>query len=124
MVRHRRGDDELALQHQPAPGGNLRSKQFRTRDPRNTNWPTAATAASTSGALRKPGLGDAGKPPDKFSHMSVYGWLAPLVNASKPDNEWQTMEGTIVANRISVTERADSSTTRRSTRSDERRGPQ
>ena len=27
---------------------------------------------------------------------------APLVNASKPDNEWQTMEGTIVANKITV----------------------
>ena len=25
------------------------------------------------------------------------------MNASKPDNEWQTMEGTIVANKISVT---------------------
>ena len=48
-------------------------------------------------------LGDVGKPADKFSHMSVYGWAAPLVNASKPDNEWQTMEGTIVANKISVT---------------------
>ena len=48
-------------------------------------------------------LGDAGKPPDKFSHMAVYGWIAPLVNASMPDNEWNTMEGTIVANKISVT---------------------
>jgi hypothetical protein len=47
-------------------------------------------------------LGDAGKPPDPFSHMSVYGWKGPLVNASKPDNEWQRMDGTIVANRITV----------------------
>ena len=47
-------------------------------------------------------LGDVGKPPDKFSHMSVYGWIAPLVNASKPDNEWQTMEGTIATNKITV----------------------
>ena len=54
-------------------------------------------------------LGDVGKPADKFSHMSVYGWAAPLVNASKPDNEWQTMEGTIVGNKITRdAERAES----------------
>ncbi|MEO8076775.1 MAG: DUF1080 domain-containing protein [Acidobacteriota bacterium] len=44
-----------------------------------------------------------GQPPDKTSHMSVYGWAAPLVNASKPDNEWQTMERVIVGNKITVT---------------------
>jgi hypothetical protein len=48
-------------------------------------------------------LGDMGRPVDQISHMSVYGRIAPLVNASKPDNEWNTMDGIIVGNRISVT---------------------
>ena len=47
-------------------------------------------------------LGDMGKPVDRFSNTAVYGWIAPLVKASKPDLEWDTMEGTIVANTITV----------------------
>jgi hypothetical protein len=48
-------------------------------------------------------LGDMGQPPSPISHMSVYGRIAPLVNASKPDNEWNTMDGIIVGNKITVT---------------------
>ncbi len=48
-------------------------------------------------------VGDMGTPPSPTSHMSVYGRLAPLVNASIPDNEWNVMDGVIVGNRISVT---------------------
>ncbi|MEO8076604.1 MAG: DUF1080 domain-containing protein [Acidobacteriota bacterium] len=48
-------------------------------------------------------LGDMGRPVDQISHMSVYGRIAPLVNASKPDHEWNTMDGVIVANKITVT---------------------
>jgi len=48
-------------------------------------------------------LGDMGQPPSPISHMSVYGRIAPLVNASTPDNEWNTMEGVIFGNRITVT---------------------
>jgi hypothetical protein len=47
-------------------------------------------------------LDDYGKPPDVHSHMAVYAWHAPLVNASKPVGEWQTMEATIVGNKVSV----------------------
>ena len=47
-------------------------------------------------------LDDYGKPPENRGHMSIYGWKAPLVNASKPAGEWQTMEATVVANKITV----------------------
>jgi Domain of Unknown Function (DUF1080) len=90
----------------PAPGSNLRSKQ-KFQDYRiHAEYKLADGSHSGiyfRGRYEMQVLGDAGKPPDKFSHMSVYGWAAPLVNASKPDNEWQTMEGTIVANKITVT---------------------
>jgi hypothetical protein len=48
-------------------------------------------------------LDDFGKPPDEHSHMAVYAWHAPLVNASKPVGEWQTMDATIVGNKVTVT---------------------
>jgi hypothetical protein len=47
-------------------------------------------------------LDDAGKPTESHGHMSIYGWTAPLVNASKPAGEWQTMHATVVGNRITV----------------------
>jgi hypothetical protein len=47
-------------------------------------------------------LDDFGKPPHDRSHMSIYGWHAPRVNASKPVGEWQTMDATIVANKVTV----------------------
>jgi hypothetical protein len=47
-------------------------------------------------------LDDYGKPPDEHSHMAVYAWHAPLVNASKPVGEWQTMDATIVGNKVTV----------------------
>jgi hypothetical protein len=47
-------------------------------------------------------LDDYGKPPDIHSHMAVYAWHAPLVNASKPVGEWQTMDATVVGNKVSV----------------------
>jgi hypothetical protein len=90
----------------PAPGSNLRSKQKFQDYKIHAEYKLDNGAHSGiyfRGRYEMQVLGDVGKPPDKFSHMSVYGWVAPLVNASKPDNEWQTMEGTIVANKISVT---------------------
>jgi hypothetical protein len=48
-------------------------------------------------------VGDMGQPVSTTSHMSVYGRVAPLVNASIPDNEWNVMDGVIVGNRITVT---------------------
>jgi hypothetical protein len=47
-------------------------------------------------------LDDYGKPPEAHSHMSVYAWHAPLVNASKPAGEWQMMEATLVGNKVTV----------------------
>lgn len=47
-------------------------------------------------------LDDFGKEPFDRSHMSVYGWHAPTVNASKPVGEWQTVEATVVGNRVTV----------------------
>lgn len=47
-------------------------------------------------------LDDYGKTQDEHSHMSVYAWHKPLVNASKPVGEWQTMEATVVGNRVTV----------------------
>jgi hypothetical protein len=47
-------------------------------------------------------LDDYGKPPEEHSHMSVYAWHAPLVNASKPVGEWQTMDATVVGNKVTV----------------------
>ena len=47
-------------------------------------------------------LDDAGKEPNKTSHMSVYGRVAPAVNASKPAGEWQTTEVTLIGNRVTV----------------------
>jgi len=47
-------------------------------------------------------LDDMGKPPESHGHMSVYAWVAPKVNASKAPGEWQSMEGTLVGNRVTV----------------------
>jgi hypothetical protein len=47
-------------------------------------------------------LDDYGKPTFERGHMSVYGWHTPLVNASKPVGEWQTMEATVVGNKVTV----------------------
>lgn len=48
-------------------------------------------------------MDDFGKPVESHGHMSIYSWVAPLVNASKAPGEWQTMEATIVGNKVSVT---------------------
>jgi hypothetical protein len=48
-------------------------------------------------------LDDHGREPNKNGHMSIYGWKAPRINASKPAGEWQTMEAIVVENRVTVT---------------------
>jgi hypothetical protein len=35
--------------------------------------------------------------------MSIYAWKAPLVNASKPAGEWQSVDIVIVGNRVTAT---------------------
>jgi len=47
-------------------------------------------------------LDDYGKPPFDRGHMAIYGWKAPPVNSSKPPGEWQTVEATVVGNRVTV----------------------
>lgn len=47
-------------------------------------------------------LDDYGKPVESHGHMALYSRVAPKVNASKPIGEWQTMEATIVGNRVTV----------------------
>jgi Domain of Unknown Function (DUF1080) len=48
-------------------------------------------------------LDDMGKPPESHGHMAVYAWTAPLVNASKPAGEWQTLDAILVGNRLTAT---------------------
>jgi hypothetical protein len=48
-------------------------------------------------------LADYGQPPEKHGHMSLYAWAAPLVNASKPAGEWQSVDIIIVGNRVTAT---------------------
>jgi len=46
---------------------------------------------------------DFGKPAESHGHMSIYAWVAPKVNASKPAGEWQAMEAIVVGNKVTVT---------------------
>jgi hypothetical protein len=48
-------------------------------------------------------LDDFGKAPESHGHMSIYAWVAPSVNASKPAGEWQVMQAVIVGNKVTVT---------------------
>jgi len=48
-------------------------------------------------------LDDYGDPPFERGHMSIYGRVAPTVNASRPQGDWQSMEAIIVGNRVTVT---------------------
>jgi hypothetical protein len=48
-------------------------------------------------------LDDYGTPPEKHGHMAIYAWVPPLVNASKPPGEWQTVDIVIVGNRVTAT---------------------
>jgi hypothetical protein len=47
-------------------------------------------------------LDDFGKEANKNSHMSIYGWTPPASNPSKAPGEWQTMEATVVGNKVTV----------------------
>ena len=48
-------------------------------------------------------LDDFGKPPAILGHAAVYGRVVPLVNASKPIDEWQQLTAVLVGNRVTVT---------------------
>lgn len=65
-----------------------------------------AVAASSNSGIYLRGrheiqvLDDAGKPPASHGNGSLYGFLTPSANASKPDGQWQTYEITVVGNRL------------------------
>lgn len=48
-------------------------------------------------------LDDAGQPLTPQSQLSIYGRTPPMVNASKPADEWQTVEIIVVGNVVSAT---------------------
>ena len=47
-------------------------------------------------------LDDFGKPPNVHSNCAIYSRLAPSVNASKPADEWQTLDATLVGRWLTV----------------------
>ncbi len=47
-------------------------------------------------------LDDFGREPEEHQHMAIYAWTKPRVNASKKPGEWQTMQATIVGNKLTV----------------------
>ena len=57
--------------------------------------PARPLRAADAGRLRQAGR--------DHGHMAIYGWTPPLVNASKPPGEWQTLEAILVGNRVTAT---------------------
>lgn len=47
-------------------------------------------------------LDDLGRPPSSHGNGGIYGFLTPRVNASRPAGQWQTVEATLVRNRVTV----------------------
>ena len=45
---------------------------------------------------------DYGKQPGLLTHGAVYGFVAPTEEASRPAGEWQTLEATLIGNRVTV----------------------
>lgn len=45
---------------------------------------------------------DYGKQPGLLTHGAIYGFVAPTEEASRPAGEWQTLEATIIGNRVTV----------------------
>jgi hypothetical protein len=87
-------------------GNNLVSKQkfkdFRLQAEYKLG-PSSNSGIYLRGRYELQVLDDYGKPVNEHGHMAIYAWKAPLVNASKPPGEWQTMEAVVVGNRVTVT---------------------
>lgn len=104
-----------AMTNEPPGANNLVSKQkfqdFKIRaeyklDKRGTS-PSGDPIKGNSGIYLRGRyelqvLDDFGDKPFERGHMSVYGWHTPTANASKPGGEWQTMEATVVGNKVTV----------------------
>ena len=113
--------DAFALQHDGRPSGWSIEDGAMTNSPRANNLISKERfqnfrlqaeykleAGSNSGLYLRGRyelqvLDDYGKPPDKNGHMAIYGWTAPLVNASKPAGEWQSADIVLVGNRVTAT---------------------
>ena len=106
--------EEGAMTNTP-PANNLVSKQKfmdfkihaeykldKAHQGRNGQTVKANSGIYLRGRYELQVLDDYGEKPFERGHMSVYGWHTPLVNASKPAGEWQTMEATVVGNKVTV----------------------
>lgn len=107
--------EDGAMTNDPPGSNNLVSKQkfqdfkiqaeYKLAKPhpgRNGQMTRANSGIYLRGRYELQVLDDYGEKPFERGHMSVYGWHTPTVNASKPAGEWETMEATVVGNRVSV----------------------
>jgi hypothetical protein len=97
--------EEGVLTNAP-PASNLVSKQtfkdFRIQAEYKLA-PNSNSGIYLRGRYELQVLDDYGKPVERHGHMSIYAWTPPLVNASKPAGEWQSMEAILVGNRLTAT---------------------
>jgi hypothetical protein len=107
--------EDGAMTNQPPGANNLVSKQkfqdFKIQAEYKLDKPHATASGNPSkgnsgiylrGRYELQVLDDYGDKTFERGHMSVYGWHTPTANASKPAGEWQTMEATVVGNRVTV----------------------
>jgi Domain of Unknown Function (DUF1080) len=106
--------EEGAMTNTP-PANNLVSKQKfqdfkiqaeykldKPHEGRNGQMVKANSGIYLRGRYELQVLDDYGEKPFERGHMSVYGWHTPTTNASKPAGEWQSMEATVVGNKVTV----------------------
>jgi hypothetical protein len=107
--------EDGAMTNQPPGANNLVSKQkfqdFKIQAEYKLDKPHVTASGNPSkgnsgiylrGRYELQVLDDYGDKTFDRGHMSVYGWHTPTVNASKPAGEWQTMEATVVGNKVTV----------------------
>jgi hypothetical protein len=107
--------EDGAMTNEPPGANNLVSKQKFQDFKIQAEYKLDKPAPTRSGGLSKGNSGiylrgryelqvldDYGDKPFERGHMSVYGWHTPTANASKPAGEWQTMEATVVGNKVTV----------------------
>ena len=88
-------------------GNNLISKEKFTNFRLDAEYkvsPKGNSGIYLRGRYEMQVLDDAGRTDDReHGHMSIYSAKAPLVNASKAADEWQTVQITVVGNCVSAT---------------------